>query len=261
MAWKALRQVVRDDYLARARHNLAEHKREHREFWSQRRGRDGRFLSVPAGAASPTHGDSRPASGTASSPLHISNIFLPPSGPPSIPSLDVAPEVILDSLDLPVSRTSATTPSHAQPLRFYDPFFVGSPFGPPTLTLPGPFRQFPGTSSDERQPFPFPTSSGIDLLTSTPVDTFLHDLTPPATSYNHSWVSPHAILDVQGNAVSHQDADPFQLRSWPTHDLSSRTLTLSRSDWERVDLFLQTSSNSTSGTSTPTTNHPACAAL
>ena len=217
-------------------------------------------MSVPAGAASSTHGNSQPG-GTASSPLPISNIFLSPSGPPSIPSLDVAPEVILDSLDLPVSRASATTPSHAQPLRFYDPFFVGSPFGPPALALPGPFRQFPGTSSDERQPFPFPTSSGIDLLTSTPVDTFLHDLTPPATSYNHSWVSPHAILDVQGNAVSHQDADPFQLRSWPTHDLSSRTLTLSRSDWERVDLFLQTSSNSTSGTSTPTTNHPACAAL
>ncbi|KAM5543383.1 hypothetical protein V8D89_002968 [Ganoderma adspersum] len=260
VAWKALHQVVRDDYLARARHNLAEHKREHREFWSRCRGRDGRFLPVPPGAAvaSSAHGDSQP-DGTVSSQPHLSDSFLPPSGSSLIRSLDVAPGVILDSLDLPVFHSSATTSSDVQPLRFYDPFCVGPAFGPPPFALP--FHQISAASSNERQPFPVPASSSVNFVTSALVDTFLHDPMQPATPYLPLLDTAYSVLDLQENAFSYQDTDPLHVRSRSTHDLSSRTLTLSRSDWERVDLFLRISSNSTSGASTSTTNHPACIAL
>ncbi len=244
-AWKGLPQVVRDDYLGRARNSLAEHKREHRDYWSQRRGQDGRFMCMSgSNNAVSNHGGEQTDNAANSRPPLIQ----------PLPSLGSFYRPIGSfSVDLdPSYRSVAATSSDG--VQSFLPVSIIPAVNAPTQALP--FSLLPGTSSSESQSFPAHVPSSFDVTMSAPatalpyyehvpsLHTAIHYPTPVNATYQNGDRGRGGFLDQ--NTVSLQP--PLQPA---THDFSSRTLTLSSSAWEMVDLFL--SMSTPSGSTTPTT--------
>ena len=253
-AWRELPNAARDEYLTRARINLAEHKREHRDYWYQRRGRDGRFVGVPE-SHSPVYayGGSEPYGPRVSFPpwpLTVSQPLPSPAGyPRPLGSFEVDPFVPLPRI-LPAAPT--------EDIRSF-PFPTSFDAVTPVNALPQalPFHDLPTTSSDPSLSLSSHISSSADVAMPPPVALFPHGLAPPLCGpTNHQG---YLNWDRGGSSFSKQGTIPPKLPSQPaTQDFSSRMLTLSRSDWEMVDLFL--SAGELSG-ATSSTMIPHCATL
>ena len=247
--WRELPKAARDEYLTRARINLAEHKREHRDYWYQRRGRDGRFVGVPELDNSvPAHGDGEPYDARVAfppCPWTVSQPFPPLAGyPEPIGSFEVGPLV-------PPPRILPAAPTE-EILSFPFPtsFDAVTPVNAPPQSLP--FHDLPTTSSDPSLSLSSHISSSADVAMPPPAALFPHGLAPPLCGpTNHQG---YLNWDRGGSSFSKQGTIPPKLPSQPaTQDFSSRMLTLSRSDWEMVDLFLSAGelSGATSSTMIP----------
>ena len=259
-AWKELPQVVRDSYLNRARNNLAEHKREHRDYWSKRRGRDGRFAGIQeSDRAKPAYsGDDGRSNGAGSlllcpegQPLSSTVAFPRAIGPFCDPG-----SVHRDPLNPPSHPVAAASPGGPQARSFLldVPFHDAAPAN--SHTPPLRVQYFSNTSSTGSQPFPVHAPSSVYAVQPTPAVTFpfpyndipsLHTTTQFPTSASPTCPD----LYQSGGTSLNQNTIPLQVPLQSiVPDFSSRTLTLSSSDWEIVDLFLGISSTSAASTST-----------
>ncbi|KAM5545052.1 hypothetical protein V8D89_001163 [Ganoderma adspersum] len=260
---KELPKTIRDEYLTRARIlNLAEHKRKHRDYWYQRLGRDGRFMGVPGSGnnSMSAHGGGEPDSAPLRflpCPLTVAQPLPSPGGLPApICSFGVDPG-FFSCPWVPPPHILPTAPAeYIRSFPFPTVFDAMAPVNSPPQVLP--FHHLPATSSNPSLSLPAHcVSSSADVLVPPPVASFPHDLVPSLCAPTDYQGYPN--WDRGGSASSKQGTVRPQLPSQPTtHDFSSRTLTLSRSDWEMVELFL--GAGTPSGTTISTTI-PHCSTL
>ncbi|PIL32801.1 transcription factor [Ganoderma sinense ZZ0214-1] len=243
-AWKELPQITRDDYLSRARKNLAEHKREHRDYWSQRRGRDGRFVgTLEPDSQEYSQGGGEP-DGVASAllcPLTFAGPFPSPGSLPRLTTSFASDPGFVPGPLVPASHSLPTAPSFPVPFNGMAP--VNAPLQAP------PFNPLPGTSSNQSRSFSFPTLSNSDAaMFSAPATATAYDHTQslsPTMDYSTSFHTTYPSL-ASGRlgdplSVGNDTMMSLQPPLQSMQDLSSRTLTLSDSEWEAIDLFLSVS--------------------